>query len=630
MKQKVLKTIALGLMAMVGVSAWAEDVVETLTATQDGWARYDNSVVNYNVAANSQIEVRYFMDSETNKSFYGLLCFDVPAKSGYKVKSAVLRFVTKKIAADRTTNFYKLGTDISTSPSFSDLSGYITTALATDAIGTVIAEGQNGKQISSDNVDVAKYQTITLWQNSITLNASAVTAGEKLNLLIATATTSSSSNGNRFFGKNAEGFTNSNISLTCTSDELVPKLTVTYEEDLDVKSVVSTPTADTFLRLNNSDNNGTKTYIEMENSSTTDFLGLMSFSLTPQPGWEIQSATLRLVTKRVKSSRATVSLYTYTGTWAEDAKYANQTENIIAARATTSIVSFTPEGQLNKDVSSDEITETKYQTIGGWQNSIDLTSYVKSLTATTFSIMIDADADKGQLQFFSKEATGFTNSKTAIENTTDDLVPQLVIVYRKMDSYKLPVTSAGAATLCLPFASTIPDGVSCYTLAHTDGQNVVTATPVATTLPANTPVLINAEENAEGYEFVRTGEIVDGTTVSGALTGVYSQKAFGTGEGELAVDDHYILNKIDDNVGFYKAADGKKVGVYKAYLTATNVPAGARLSIVFDNEETTAIKGVANSQKPKANGQYYDLQGRRVAQPTKGLYIVNGKKVVIK
>jgi hypothetical protein len=52
--------------------------------------------------------------------------------------------------------------------------------------------------------------------------------------------------------------------------------------------------------------------------------------------------------------------------------------------------------------------------------------------------------------------------------------------------------------------------------------------------------------------------------------------------------------------------------------------------IFADDNEVTAIQTVANGQQLKANGQYYDLQGRKVAQPAKGLYIVNGRKVVVK
>ena len=88
----------------------------------------------------------------------------------------------------------------------------------------------------------------------------------------------------------------------------------------------------------------------------------------------------------------------------------------------------------------------------------------------------------------------------------------------------------------------------------------------------------------------------------------------------------YVLNNGSNGVGFYKLTSGKTLGVGKAYLTYSGVTAPS----FFGFGETTSIESIAKSQQPTANGPYYDLQGRRVAQPTKGLYIVNGKKVVIK
>ena len=66
----------------------------------------------------------------------------------------------------------------------------------------------------------------------------------------------------------------------------------------------------------------------------------------------------------------------------------------------------------------------------------------------------------------------------------------------------------------------------------------------------------------------------------------------------------------------------------KAYLTYDGVIGGAREFFLFD-EETTGVNTL-NGERKTMNGEYYDLQGRKVAQPAKGLYIVNGKKVVIK
>ena len=88
----------------------------------------------------------------------------------------------------------------------------------------------------------------------------------------------------------------------------------------------------------------------------------------------------------------------------------------------------------------------------------------------------------------------------------------------------------------------------------------------------------------------------------------------------------FVLNNGSQGVGFYRLTSGKTLGVGKAYLTYSGSTAPEFLGF----GETTGIENIAKSQEPTANGQYFDLQGRRVAQPTKGLYIVNGKKVVIK
>ena len=64
-------------------------------------------------------------------------------------------------------------------------------------------------------------------------------------------------------------------------------------------------------------------------------------------------------------------------------------------------------------------------------------------------------------------------------------------------------------------------------------------------------------------------------------------------------------------------------------LPTDDLPSAAReFTLIFDDGETTEIMKVASQEK--APQGYYDLQGRRVANPTSGLYIVNGKKVIIK
>ncbi len=91
---------------------------------------------------------------------------------------------------------------------------------------------------------------------------------------------------------------------------------------------------------------------------------------------------------------------------------------------------------------------------------------------------------------------------------------------------------------------------------------------------------------------------------------------------------NYILSNGTNGVGFYKAkAAGANLAAHRAYLS-TAATAGAREYLEFAFGETTDITKIENT-KQGVEG-YYNLNGQRVAQPQKGLYIVNGKKVVIK
>ena len=85
-------------------------------------------------------------------------------------------------------------------------------------------------------------------------------------------------------------------------------------------------------------------------------------------------------------------------------------------------------------------------------------------------------------------------------------------------------------------------------------------------------------------------------------------------------------------IGFWWGAENGGAfapGANKAYLAVPQQQneGNARQGFAF-GDGPTGISTLVNSEK--VNGEVFDLQGRRVAQPTKGLYIVNGKKVLVK
>lgn len=92
----------------------------------------------------------------------------------------------------------------------------------------------------------------------------------------------------------------------------------------------------------------------------------------------------------------------------------------------------------------------------------------------------------------------------------------------------------------------------------------------------------------------------------------------------------YILAKVNNVLGFYKPASGSGgswCGAGTAYLATTVSPASARgFFPIWD--DTTGIDAL--QQEQTVTGEAYNLAGQRVTNPTKGLYIVNGKKIIKK
>ena len=92
----------------------------------------------------------------------------------------------------------------------------------------------------------------------------------------------------------------------------------------------------------------------------------------------------------------------------------------------------------------------------------------------------------------------------------------------------------------------------------------------------------------------------------------------------------YVLNyKMTNGVGFYKLSSTGYISANKAYLVYNNAANGtAQAFFAFDSAVTGV--GVNKADASENVHDVYDLQGRRVAKPANGLYIVNGKKVIMK
>lgn len=153
-------------------------------------------------------------------------------------------------------------------------------------------------------------------------------------------------------------------------------------------------------------------------------------------------------------------------------------------------------------------------------------------------------------------------------------------------------------------------GVTAYIVSAKDAS---TATLTAVdSAPAGTPVII---EGTEGEHILTAEDTPDDVASNKLQKATTALTADGT---------QYILANGGSGIGFYKATSGSTIAAGKAYLSSS---VGAPVLSFIVDDTTTVIE----LQQTKATEKhYFDLQGRRVAQPTKGFYIVNGKKVIIK
>ena len=192
-------------------------------------------------------------------------------------------------------------------------------------------------------------------------------------------------------------------------------------------------------------------------------------------------------------------------------------------------------------------------------------------------------------------------------------------------AFELTVDEYKYMTLFVNYAVNVPDGAMAYAVSEVeDGE--LALTEVGAVIPENTPVIIEAEADNYAFTYAAPVAAYDGDNMlKGSWFDSYITPTAGY--------DAYVmaLNQEKDEVVMGKAKLTENGGRFicranKAYLEiAQDVAAGAAMFSFGRGEGTTAIH---NSQLTIDNVVIYDLTGRRVEKMEKGVYIVNGKKVV--
>lgn len=171
------------------------------------------------------------------------------------------------------------------------------------------------------------------------------------------------------------------------------------------------------------------------------------------------------------------------------------------------------------------------------------------------------------------------------------------------------------ATFSAPFATIIPTGVKAYYVSAKGTEATMTAID-AKAIPANQGVILTSESDAAVTMVPAAGETV--ATITGNQLGnsAGADKTLTAGEG-------YILGNGTEGTAFYPCKAGS-LPSNKAYLLGN----GQSAIVMNFGNAVTGINTIAAPASAKA--PIFDLSGRRVVKATKGLYIQNGKKVIVK
>ena len=262
------------------------------------------------------------------------------------------------------------------------------------------------------------------------------------------------------------------------------------------------------------------------------------------------------------------------------------------------------------------VNSAKNDTKSAWKevNGDNLNSVLNDVPMGAFTDLADYKTNPDIRIFPLDEVTGsitFTNG-----GTQTCFVIELDIIEPEISATINP--TYGWATLVTPVALdfTSVSGVKAYIVTGHSGNTVAT-TQMTGTVPANTPLLLEGVTTAIPVAASST------TDVSANLLKAGTVAAVSTESGKTK----YALSAEGEVATFKKIVADTTIPAGKAYLEFNEVISAPELNFNFGNP--TGIQSITSAVN-KGEGIVFDLQGRKVAQPAKGLYIVNGKKVVIK
>ena len=197
------------------------------------------------------------------------------------------------------------------------------------------------------------------------------------------------------------------------------------------------------------------------------------------------------------------------------------------------------------------------------------------------------------------------------------------------DPYQLTVTTAGVATLYLPFDAAIPneDFFAAAAVVSVSGSTAYLKQIKGGIIPANTGVMIFANP---GTYTINPSQTAPTEIVNSILHGVLVDTPVNTVKQNEGGANIYVLSRgIEEYTGFkIVGSTVKTIGAFKAYLAQPADSQVKQINLSFGKDPTTGIEEIKNDLKDSY--VFYDLSGRRIVNPTKGIYILNGKKIYLR
>ncbi|MBR1801343.1 MAG: Ig-like domain-containing protein [Bacteroidaceae bacterium] len=359
------------------------------------------------------------------------------------------------------------------------------------------------------------------------------------------------------------------------------------------------------------------------------------------------------VTAHLTSTELTTNITNTTCAYGTEKKYDDTTDGIVWNLSGYTDAASRPWLQMKKDntsyikVEADANIQEVVLTITSATNSKGGITDISKHTAFSGSVYLESEAKSspsgtlGSSNIVTDNKITITPTSSAkviyIQVSTGARVWDIDVTYGSVTytgltttiSESVTVGDAGYTSYVPSYDISIPSSVKAY-IATATSSSTVTLTEVADA-PAGAALVIKADPGTYAMEFDYAGLYDEQADDTPNLL----QASDGTVKGDLSTI--YALGKKDGKVGFYLVADGVAVPEGKAYLEVAG--AGVKEFLSFDFDLPTGIEAVESSELTVDNKVIYNLAGQRVdnsqftihnSQLKRGIYIVNGKKVLVK